>query len=190
MQRIIPLTYAIPAITIMIVMVSLGLGSIVHAQNADFVLMASPSNLCVNPGVDAVSAISLQSVGGFSGTVNIGGNVDPALSSGPNLSPIPPNETLAAGQTISFDLALSTTPSTPLRVYYVTVSGFSSGTLHQATVQLTVAAGCSVGGTTLPLDRPALLSAYAGAEILTSAALAVLAALLIYRRQTKQRSAQ
>ena len=172
--------------TLMIVVVSLALVSIANAQNADFVLTVSPSNLCVNPGVNGVSTISLQSLGGFSGTVNLGANVDPNIGDGPTLSPIPSSETLAVGQTISFDLALSTSVSTPYRVYYVTVSGFAGGILHQATVQLTVAAGCSVGGTTLPVNRLALFATYASAAVLTGAVLAVLAILLIHRRQTLQ----
>ena len=121
-----------------------------HGQSPDFSLSSSPSNLCVNPGVNAVAVVTLGSVDGFSGTVNLAANVDPSVTNGPTLSPIPSSETLVAGQSVSFNLDLSTTTSTPLYSYSVQVSGLSGGTFHRLVVQLTVAAGCSVGGVVLP----------------------------------------
>ena len=121
-----------------------------HGQSPDFSLSSSPSNLCVNPGVNAVAVVTLGSVDGFSGTVNLAANVDPSVTNGPTLSPIPSSETLGAGQSVSFNLDLSTTTSTPLYTYSVQVSGLSGGTFHRILVQLTVAAGCSVGGVVLP----------------------------------------
>lgn len=145
----------------LVLLASLVLGtSLVYAQSPDFALTATPSNLCVNPGVDAVAAISLQSVNGFAGTVNLGATIDPNTSDGATVSPIPSTETLSAGQTASFDLSLTTTTATPLRTYYITVSGFSAGILHQATVQLTVAAGCSVGGLVVQSAGLAPVSSY------------------------------
>ena len=121
-----------------------------HGQSPDFSLNSSPTNLCVNPGVNAVSSISLQSIGGFAGTVNLAASVDPSVANGPVLTPISSSETLAAGQTVNFDVQVSTTTSTPLYQYTIRVSGLSGATFHQAVVQLTVAAGCSVGGVILP----------------------------------------
>jgi hypothetical protein len=100
--------------------------------------------------VNAVAVVTLGSVDGFSGTVNLAANVDPSVTNSPTLSPIPSSETLAAGQSVSFNLDLSTTTSTPLYTYSIRVSGLSGSTFHQAVVQLTVAAGCSVGGVVLP----------------------------------------
>jgi hypothetical protein len=124
--------------------------TVAHGQSPDFSLSSSPSNLCVNPGVNAVAAVTLASVDGFSGTVNLGANVDPSVTNGPTLSPIPSSETLSAGQSVTFNLDLSTTTSTPLYTYSVEVSGLSGGAFHRIVVQLTVAAGCSVGGVVLP----------------------------------------
>jgi hypothetical protein len=134
--------------------------SAVHAQSPDFTVSATPSVLCVNPGINAVSAISLQSVDGYVGTVNLGVTVNPTMSNGPTLSSTPPSETLAAGQTISFNLAISTTQSTPLYTYSIDVSGFDGSIFHQATVYLTVAAGCSVGGTIVPIAGVAPMTSY------------------------------
>lgn len=141
----------LPLAVSLVILVSLVMATTAaHGQSPDFSLSSSPSNLCVNPGVNAVAVVTLGSVGGFSGTVNLAANVDPSVTNGPTLSPIPSSETLAAGQSVSFNLDLSTTTSTPLYTYSVQVSGLSGGTFHQVVVQLTVAAGCSVGGIVLP----------------------------------------
>ena len=132
----------------------------VHAQSPDFALNSTPTVLCVNPGVDAVSVISVSSVGGFAGTVNLGDSIGPAMSNGPTLSAIPSSVTLAADQSTSFNLRISTTTSTPLYTYTVTVSGLQGATIHQTTVQLTVAAGCSVGGTIVPTAGLAPITSY------------------------------
>jgi len=123
--------------------------SVVSAANSDFTIDATPTTLCVNPGINGQSVISLSSVGGFSGTVNLGGSVSPLYANSPTLSGIPPSVTLASGQTVSFDLTMSTTTSTPLFTYRVTVSGLA-GSLHQVNIELTVSSACSVGGVIVP----------------------------------------
>lgn len=147
-------------ITLMILTTLTLAAAIVHAQSPDFSLTPSPSNLCVNPGVDGVATITLQSVNGFAGTVNLGSSVDPSVTNGPTLSATPSSETLAAGQSVSFDLSITTTTSTPLYTYSIRVSGLSGATFHQATVLLTVAAGCSVGGVVLPTAGLAPANSY------------------------------
>ena len=135
----------------LVILTSLVLATIVvHAQSPDFALSATPSNLCVNPGVNAAAVINLQSVDGFAGTVSLASSVDPNVNDAPPLSPIPSSETLTPGQGVSFNLAISTTTSTQLYTYSISVSGVSGATFHQTIVQLTVAAGCSVGGVVLP----------------------------------------
>jgi hypothetical protein len=120
--------------------------SLVSAQNSDFAINATPQFLCVNPGIDAQSYVTVSSIDGFSGTVNLGDGVSPSSSNAPALSNIPASETLSSGQSASFTLGISTTASTPLYTYTITVSGLSGATLHQATIELTVSTGCSVGG--------------------------------------------
>jgi hypothetical protein len=152
-----PIVIPISLVTLALLLLS---GSAVHAQSPDFTLSATPSVLCVNPGINAVSVISLQSVNGYVGTVNLGVTVNPTSSNGPTVSSTPSSETLAAGQTISFDLAISTTTSTPLYTYSIDVSGFDGSIFHQTTVYLTVAAGCSVGGTIVPIAGVAPMTSY------------------------------
>jgi len=177
---------ALPIVFIVVILVA---GPIVRAQTSDFTLSATPSNLCVNPGVNAVSSISVQSVGSFAGTVNLGDSIGPAVTDGPTLSPIPSSVTLASGQTISFNLTISTTTSTPPYLYTITVSGLNGATIHQTTVQLTVAAGCSVGGTTLPLNEPALFKSLAGMTLLASTIVALGASLLVFRGRYRRSKA-
>jgi hypothetical protein len=148
--------------------------SIAHAQNPDFALSASPPVLCVNPGINGVSSISVQSVDGFTGTVNIAASIDPSVT----LSPIPSSETLAAGQTITFSVTMYTTTSTPLYTYYLRVSGISNGVFHQTTVQLTVASGCSVGGVVVPAAGLAPMTSYIGYGLAIAGTIGVVGATL------------
>ncbi len=148
--------------------------SIAHAQNPDFALSASPPVLCVNPGINGVSSISVQSVDGFTGTVNIAASIDPSVT----ISPIPSSETLAAGQTITFNVTMYTTTSTPLYTYYLRVSGISNGVFHQTTVQLTVASGCSVGGVVVPAAGLAPMTSYIGYGLAIAGAIGVVGATL------------
>lgn len=169
--------------TTMMVFASLMLAdSAVHAQVPDFALSASPPVLCVNPGIDGASSISLQSVDGFVGTVNLAASVDPPVT----ISPIPSGETLAAGQTISFNITISTTTSTPLYTYYVRISGISGGIFHETTVQLTVAAGCSVGGVVLPTTGIAPTTSYLVYWLVIAGLVGVVGATLAIRGSSRK----
>jgi hypothetical protein len=189
MQRNERLIFASLALPIMFIVAMLVASPMVRAQTSDFTLNAIPSNLCVNPGVEAVSVISVQSLGGFSGTVNLGDSLGPTVSNGPTLSAIPSSVTLAGGQTVGFNLTISTTTSTPRYLYTITVSGLAGSTVHQAIVQLTVAAGCSVGGTILPINQSALLGSLPIAVVLASAIVAAGTSLLVYRGRYKRSKA-
>ncbi len=123
--------------------------SVVKAQNSDFGVNANPSAFCVSPGLSAQSVVSVSSIGGFSGTVKLADSVIPT-DSNVTLSSIPQNETLGSGQTVSFNLSMFTSPSTPLNTYTVSVYGFSDTTFHAANIQLTVSSSCSVGGIVVP----------------------------------------
>lgn len=162
--------------------------SLVSAQNSDFAINVNPQFLCVNPGIDGQSYVSVSSIGGFSGTVTLGDSVSPSSSNSPTLSSIPSSETVASGQSASFVLGISTTASTPLYTYTITVSGLSGGTLHQTTVELTVSNGCSVGGSIVPMAHGST-----GSELLIGVAIAGLAgtvgaALVVYVNRSRNRT--
>ena len=177
--------FTIP-ITVMILSSIMIATAIVHAQSPDFALNATPSNLCVNPGVNGAAVITVQSVDGFAGTVNLASSVDPSVNNGPTLSPIPSSETLAPGQSVSFDLAISTTTSTPLYTYSIRVSGLSGATFHQTTVLLTVAAGCSVGGVVLPTVGLAPTTSYMVYGLIIAGLVGIVGATLAIRRSRRK----
>jgi hypothetical protein len=162
--------------------------SLVSAQNSDFAINANPQFLCVNPGIDAQSYISVSSIGGFSGTVNLGDSVSPSYSNAPTLSSIPPSETLASGQSGSFILGISTTASTALYTYTITVSGLSGATLHQTTIELTVSTGCSVGGSIVPTTHGSTGSGLMIGVVIAGLVGVVGASLVVYVNRSKSRT--
>jgi uncharacterized membrane protein len=137
--------------TSLVVLTSLVLSaSIVAAQNSGFVIGANPSALCANPGTDATSSISVSSQGGFAGTVDLSDNVSPIYSNGVTLSAIPSSVTLTSGQTVSFNMTMYTTASTPFHTYTITLTGVSGVIFAQTSVLLTVGSSCALGGVTVP----------------------------------------
>jgi LPXTG-motif cell wall-anchored protein len=164
--------------------------SLAAAQNPDFSISANPTTLCVNPGIDGTSVITISSLGGFSGTVNLGANISPNYSNGPTLSSIPSSVDLTGGQAIPLSLGVSTTQSTPIYAYTITVAGLSGGLYHSASVSLVVSTDCSVGGVTLPTSGPASTgtSFALGIAIAGLAGIAV-AGLVFYVRRSRSNSA-
>jgi len=162
--------------------------SLVSAQNSDFAVSANPVTLCVNPGIDAQSVVSISSIGSFSGTVNLSDNVSPSYSNAPALSSIPSSVTLSAGQTVPITLGVSTTTSTPLYTYTITVSGLSGATLHQATIELTVSSGCSVGGVIVPTSHGTMGSSLVIGVALAGLVGVVAAGLVVYVSRRKHQA--
>src|SRR6267143_122268 len=159
-----------------IFLATLALAPIVHAQNTDYYFGATPMNLCVNPGVNGVSVISV--IGTFRGTINLAYSVDAVVSNGPILSGNPNSVTLTGGETVSFSLTMSTTTNTPTRLYYVTVS--DSLDTQRITVELNVNHSCSVGGTIVPVDRLGLVAPFTNIVLSTIAILGVASALSLF----------
>jgi hypothetical protein len=120
--------------------------SLANAQSSDFAVNANPVYLCVNPGINAQSLVTVSSIGGFAGTVNLSDSVSPSSNNAPTLSSIPSSVTVSSAQPADFTLGMSTTTSTPVYTYTITVSGISGESYHTATIYLTVSADCSVGG--------------------------------------------
>jgi hypothetical protein len=163
--------------------------SLAAAQNPHFSISASPTTLCVNPGIDGTSTITISSIDDFSGTVNLGANISPNISNGPTLSSIPSSVDLARGQTIPLSLGASTTQSTPTYVYTITVAGLSGGLYNSASFSLVVSTDCSVGGVTLPASGASTGSSLAlGIAIAGIAGIAV-AGLVFYVRRSRNNSA-
>jgi hypothetical protein len=164
--------------------------SLAAAQNPDFSISANPTTLCVNPGIDGSAAITISSLGGFSGTVNLGASISPNISNGPTLSAIPSTVDLSSGQTIPLNLDASTTQSTPTYVYTVTVAGLSGQTYRSASFSLAVSTDCSVGGVTFPASGLASTgsSLALGIAMIALAGVAV-AGLVFYLRKSRSNTA-
>lgn len=136
--------------------------SMVHAQNSDFAISVNNNSLCTNPGIAARYVISVSSIGGFAGTVNLASSVDPSVANSPSLSAIPSSVSLTSGQSTSFELVASTTYATPDNVFTITVSGLYGATYHSVSITLTVTSDCSVGATIVSATTHASMGAFLG----------------------------
>ncbi len=161
--------------------------SLASAQASDFSISASPITLCVNPGIDAQSVVSVSSIGGFSGTVNLNYTVTPSYSNGPTVSGVPSSVTIGSGQTSSFTVAISTTASTPVYVYTIGILGLS-GSFHQTNIQLAVSASCSVGGIIEPTMLGSIGSVLFVGLTVAGIAGAVAAGLIVYGKRSALRT--
>lgn len=164
---------------------------LVVAQNPGFTVSASPVTLCVNPGITGRTAVSVSSVGGFSGTVNTGDSISPSVTDGPSLSPIPTTIDLSAGQTVSFSIDASTSQSTPAGTYTITVVGLSGTMYRQAQYSLVVSNDCSVGGVIVPTGAEASTGSYLVLEIAIAGIVAIVGAgLVLYLSRSRSRAGQ
>jgi uncharacterized membrane protein len=105
-------------------------------QPPDFTLQASPSSINVTRGSADTSTITLTSVGGFSGVVNVSATISPSGANSPTLSLNPIRVTLLSGGTANVVLTVTTTGTTNRGGYTVIVQG-QSGTLSN-TVSISV----------------------------------------------------
>lgn len=101
----------------------------------DFQIQASPPSITIVRGSADSGTITLMSVGGFSGVINIGASVSPSSGTSPTLSLSPNRVTLLSGGTANVLLTISTTGTTAVGTYSVVVQGLS-GTLSN-TVTIT-----------------------------------------------------
>lgn len=157
-----PRTLGVAVATFLFLIVLLVSTSLAHAQSSDFAISVNNNSLCTNPGIDARYVISVSSLGGFAGTVNLASSVDPNVANSPSLSAVPSSVSLSSGQSTSFDLVASTTYSTPNDVFTITVSGLSGATYHSVSITLTVTSDCSVGATIVSATTHASMGTFLG----------------------------
>ena len=100
----------------------------------DFTISANPLALQINQGASAKSTVTIMSVNGFIGTVNLGTTVFPA---GPTAS-IPPSVMLGSGGSNSTVLTVMTTSTTSPGFYNATVTGTSGSLTHSTVVSVQV----------------------------------------------------
>ena len=112
----------------------------------DFNINSNPTSLTVSQGSSGTTSLTLSSLNGFSGTVDLTVAVSP---SGPQPSVNPTSVTLSAGGTASSTLTVSTSTSgyysTPVAQgnYAVNITGASGSVHHSTPVSLTVGSSSS-----------------------------------------------
>jgi hypothetical protein len=156
----------------------------VHAQDPDFSISSTPTGTCINIGGTASFTITVSSLGGFQGTVQLDDSIDPNVANGPALSAIPSSVNVTPDQSATFDLTASTSQSTPNQVYAITVNGLSGVTVHSVTVYLAFQPLCgAAGGTVEPVNMIGVLAPIAGIAIAILGLTAATTALLYSRRR-------
>jgi hypothetical protein len=156
----------------------------VHAQDPDFSISSTPTGSCINLGATTAYSITVSSLGGFQGTVQLDDSIDPNVANGPALSAIPSSVSVTPVQSATFVLTASTSQSTPNQVYAITINGLSGVTVHSVTVYLSFQPLCgAAGGTVEPVNMIGVLAPIAGIAIAILGVAAATTTLLYSRRR-------
>ena len=136
----------------------------VTSSAPDFMLAANPTSFTIAPGGAVISALSITSVGGFSGKVSLNTT---SVSSNLIVGINPANITLATGQTAASSVTISTLASTPPGTYSAAIAGISGTLFHTVSISVLVTTSSSSSGlvciaksgsTTCPVSPPLLNS--------------------------------
>ena len=100
----------------------------------DFTIVANPTSMTVSQGSSATASLTLSSVSGFSGNVNLTATV----GGGPTTSLNPTTVTLTSGGSANSLLTVSTSGATPLGGYTIFVLSASGTISHSLSISLTV----------------------------------------------------
>jgi hypothetical protein len=121
----------------------------------DFGVNSNPTSLTISQGASGTTAVTLNSLNGFEGTVNLSSTVSP---SGPQASLSPASISLSTGGSASSTLTVSTSSSgyysTPVAQgsYTVNVVASSGSQSHSMSVMLTLGSTSSpTGNSSLPV---------------------------------------
>jgi len=101
----------------------------------DFSIAANPSSITISQSSSGTSNLTLTSMNGFSGTVNLSATVSP---SGPKTSLTPTSVTLVSGGSTNPVLTVKALKKTPIGNYVVTVTATSGTLSHSITISVSV----------------------------------------------------
>ena len=104
----------------------------------DFSIGANSTSITLSQGSSATAALTLSSVSGFSGAVNLTATVSPMIGNGPGATLNPTRVTLTSGGTSNSLLSISTSGMTPTRGYTIFVLATSGTLSHSLSISLTV----------------------------------------------------
>jgi uncharacterized membrane protein len=111
---------------------------VITPPSPDFQLQAQQSAVSVTRGSSGGTTITLTSVGGFSGIVNMTSSISPGGGSSPTLSLNPNKVTVLSGGNAGVVLTINTTGGTSRGVYSITVQGVSGSLSNTVNISLTV----------------------------------------------------
>src|SRR2546427_160100 len=105
----------------------------------DFIITANTNTLNIIQGSSSTATITITSQNGLSGMVSLQDQITP---NGPSASQNPPTVNIASGGSQASTLRISTTPTTPIGTYTISVTGNATSTngplAHSTTITLRV----------------------------------------------------
>jgi len=104
----------------------------------DFQLSVNPASLIISRGSSGVFTITVASVNGFTGTVNLSATILPALKHPPTLSSIASVTLTSASPSGTTTLTVATNRSTNAGAYTLTITGASGTMTHSISARVTV----------------------------------------------------
>jgi hypothetical protein len=111
---------------------------VVTPPSPDFAITSSPSSMNVTRGSATSPTLTLTSIGGFAGQVNLTSSISPSNGSSPTLSLNPNRVTLLSGGTGNTVLTVNTSGGTSLGTYTIVVLGVSGTLANTVSITLTV----------------------------------------------------
>ena len=111
---------------------------VVLPPSPEFSITSSPSSLNVTRGSSTSSTLTLTSIGGFAGQVNLATSISPSNGSSPTLTLNPNRVTLLSGGTGNAVLTINTTGTTSRGGYTIVVLGVSGTLADSVSITLTV----------------------------------------------------
>lgn len=111
---------------------------IVPPPSPDFSITSSPSSMNVTRGSSTSATLTLTSIGGFAGQVNLTTSISPSNGSSPTLTLNPNRVTLLSGGTGNAILTVNTGGATSPGTYTIVVLGVSGTLANSVSITLTV----------------------------------------------------
>ena len=108
--------------------------TVIGPSVSDFYVSANPSIFTIMLGTSITSTLTSTSFNGFSGSVSLSASAPPGLT----VSISPTTVNLASGGTATSVLTISSTSSTPVGSYNLSVTGMGGSRTHSLTVTVTV----------------------------------------------------
>jgi hypothetical protein len=104
----------------------------------DFTIVANSTSMTLSQGSSATASLTMSSVSGFSGIVNLTATISPIIGNGPTAILNPTKVTVTSGGTANSLLSVSTSGSTPRRGYTIFILATSGTFSHSLSISLTV----------------------------------------------------